>query len=332
MNIEEFRSPKTVEIYAKNIENFIDKVAIWYELRYPEYEINRLFPCITQENNSINDVMFQENPYIETLFDEDSDVRLLEWDSLYNTKSFIQSLTSIERSYLSRPRYFRDVVYFDDTNPICFYINSNGTVLESDNIGLFEKEELTSEKIKGKNIKGVISLLEKTGISIPEDSQLLKEVRYFDNRVYFKNELLNAIMYKIIERGGNKIGPRRAFMFAKEFDRDISIPMKYGVDIYDPGLRNFINEYLKAGGSKDLVCIKNYFIENNKDENDYETITISELLKEIWDSNDEKYTSEEKEVFKRLVDDISLIYGGESLQKERAKQLRIERRINKNIE
>ena len=139
-------------------------------------------------------------------------------------------------------------------------------------------------------------------------------------------------MYRIIERGGNKIGPRRAFMFAKEFDRDISIPMKYGVDIYDPGLRNFINEYLKAGGSKDLVCIKNYFIDNNKDESEYETITISELLKEIWDSNDEKYTSEEKEVFKRLVDDISLIYGGESLQKERAKQLRIERRINKNIE
>ena len=71
---------------------------------------------------------------------------------------------------------------------------------------------------------------------------------------------------------------------------------------------------------------------NNKKPIDYETITISELLKEIWDSNDEKYTSEEKEVFKRLVDDISLIYGGESLQKERAKQLRIERRINKNIE
>lgn len=33
-------------------------------------------------------------------------------------------------------------------------------------------------------------------------------------------------MYRIIERGGNRIGPKRAFLFAKEFGRDIRIPVR----------------------------------------------------------------------------------------------------------
>ena len=33
--------------------------------------------------------------------------------------------------------------------------------------------------------------------------------------------MLNCVMYRIIERGGNRIGPRRAFLYAKEFERNI---------------------------------------------------------------------------------------------------------------
>ena len=31
----------------KNMENLIDKMAIWYELRYPDYEIGKLLPTET---------------------------------------------------------------------------------------------------------------------------------------------------------------------------------------------------------------------------------------------------------------------------------------------
>lgn len=48
-------------------------------------------------------------------------------------------------------------------------------------------------------------------------------------------------------------------MFAKEFNLNIDIPMMYGVDESDPYLGNFILEYLKAGGSTNLVCLINYF-------------------------------------------------------------------------
>ena len=63
-------------------------------------------------------------------------------------------------------------------------------------------------------------------------------------------------MYRIIERGGNRFGPRRAFLFAKEFGRNIDVPMMYGVDTSDPGLRYFMNEYLKAGGNPENVYVR----------------------------------------------------------------------------
>ena len=84
-------------------------------------------------------------------------------------------------------------------------------------------------------------------------------------------------MYRIIERGGNRIGPRRAFLFAKEFNRNIDIPMMYGVDTSDPGLKQFVDEYIKAGGSKDLVCYGNYFSRSSKNEK-LETIKVREII------------------------------------------------------
>ena len=62
------------------------------------------------------------------------------------------------------------------------------------------------------------------------------------------------------------MGPRRAFLFAKEFGRNIDIPMKYGVDYSDPGLRSFILEYIKSGGRKDLKCYVGYFYRTNDNE------------------------------------------------------------------
>ena len=53
-DIEEYHQPI-------KIRNFIEKMAVWYELRYPDYEINKLLPRSNQENVEINDVMFNSN-------------------------------------------------------------------------------------------------------------------------------------------------------------------------------------------------------------------------------------------------------------------------------
>lgn len=59
-------------------------------------------------------------------------------------------------------------------------------------------------------------------------------------------------MYKMIVFGGKYYALRIAYLFAKEFDRDFTIHIKY-----EDG--SFINEYVENGGSKDLMCFIKYF-------------------------------------------------------------------------
>ena len=56
-DIGEFHKPN-------DMRNFIEKMAVWYELRYPDYEINRLMPGSNQERTIISNVMFNNNTII----------------------------------------------------------------------------------------------------------------------------------------------------------------------------------------------------------------------------------------------------------------------------
>ena len=111
-------------------------------------------------------------------------------------------------------------------------------------------------------------------------------------------------MYRIIERGGNRIGPKRAFLFAKEFDRSIDVPMMYGVDTTDPGLREFVNEYLRAGGSLGLACYRNYFFRASDNEK-VKIVRISEIVRYCWANTYEKYTKEEHDLHQSLVNSLA---------------------------
>ena len=236
--------------YLQPIEmrNFIEKMAVWYELRYPDYEINRLMPGSSQENVEINDVMFNSNRYINDLLDEESDIRALDWDEFYNTKAFINSLPSDERHLFQKPRY-RNLVYLEPNRMSAhLHLTSNGIVEESEGLGAYTQFKIKDKDLKGMNIKDVVKILQENGIILPINNELEATINNVENRSYQKEEMLNCVMYRIIERGGNRIGPRRAFLFAKEFGRNIDIPIMYGIDYSDPGLGRFMNEYIKAGG------------------------------------------------------------------------------------
>ena len=133
----------------------------------------------------------------------------------------------------------------------------------------------------------------------------------------------------IYERGGNRIGPRRAFLFAKEFGRNIEIPMMYGVDYSDPGLRKFINEYIKAGGSKDLLCYVGYFSRASKTEK-IDIVSMQELIRSIHNDCATKYTPEETELHQRMVNALASQVDIEEIKKEKVKQLRLQRKLEKS--
>ncbi|MDE6142225.1 MAG: hypothetical protein K2G03_06440 [Bacilli bacterium] len=62
------------------MRDFIEKMAVWYELRYPNYEINRLLPCTGQESTSVNEEMLVNNPCVKDLLEEENDIKYLDWE------------------------------------------------------------------------------------------------------------------------------------------------------------------------------------------------------------------------------------------------------------
>lgn len=311
---------------STELRNFIEKMAVWYELRYPDYEINRLMPCSNQEDIEISDIMFNKNRYINELLDENSDVRSLDWEEFYNTNAFINSLPLEEKSLL-KPRY-RTLVYVDVNNIMAhLHLTTNGIVRESEGFGEYTAFIVKDEELKGMHVKEVVELLKKKGISLPNNNELEDTINNVEYLQHKKEGILDCVMYRIIERGKNRTGPRRAFLFAKEFERDIDIPMMYGVNYSDPGLRQFINEYIKAGGSKELMCYVGYFSREN---DTLETVSIKELIKTIPNDCATKYTLEETELHQRIADVLESQVDQKELRKEEVKQLRIQRKLEKS--
>lgn len=321
-DIGEFHKPN-------DMRNFIEKMAVWYELRYPDYEINRLMPGSTQEAIEINDVMFNSNKYINELFDENADIRALDWDEFHNAKAFINSLSWDERYLFGRPRY-RDLVYIDPHRRSAhLHLTPKGFVELAEEIGSYTNFKVKDDELKGMHIKDVVNLLREKGISLPSGNELEETIKDVEKWNYQKEEMLNCVMYRIIERGGNRMGPRRAFLFAKEFRRNIDIPMMYAIDRSDPGLRLFINEYIKAGGSKDLICYVGYFSRINKMKK-LDTISIQDLILTQNNNAATFYTPEEKSLHQRMVNALANQVDQDEVRKEEVKQLRLQRRLEKS--
>ena len=110
------------------MRNFIEKMAVWYELRYPDYEINRIMYCTGQEPTQVSDEMFNKNNYINNQLDSNSEVKILDWDKFYNTKAFIHSLPSDEKKYFMKPQYPSIVYWNYGFSNAHLHLSKNGTV------------------------------------------------------------------------------------------------------------------------------------------------------------------------------------------------------------
>ena len=321
-DIGEYHAPR-------EMRDLIEKIAVWYELRYPSYEINRLMPGSGQEQINVNDVMFRNNPYVKELLDENSDAKELDWNDFYNTNVFMKSLPWEERCYFTKPRY-RNIVYLNPNSRVAhLHLTKNGSVEMAEDVTGYTKSVIKDEELTGLNVRDVVKLFQEKGIELPENNELEKTINEANKWIQQKEGILDCAMYRIIERGGNRIGPRRAFLFAKEFGRNIDIPMMYAVDRSDPGLRLFMNEYIKSGGSKDLECYVGYFSRASKKEK-LDTVTIQDLILTLWNNAATFYTPEEDELHQRLVNAIASQVDQETVKQEEVKRLRLERKLEKS--
>ena len=313
-----------------DIHDLIEKIAVWYETIYPKYVINDMMYCCGKEIKNIDKIMFEDNPYIQNNFDENSDVHLLEWPKLINIDSLIKSLPYEER-YVLDNYHFPSIIYLEPNNKKIkkahIHVNKDGIVDDAEYIYSFTTLVVKDEELIGLHVKEVAKLFMDRSVILPDGTEFIKCLDAYDRYLKTREGLLDAIMYRIIERGGSRIGPRRAFIFAKDFGRNIDIPMKYGVDHSDPGLRLFINEYIKAGGNPDLECYANYFEAKNADDK-IKTVSLRELIATHGYTSTKLHTPEEDELITRLV--TSLKPSPELVEKEIVKQKRIERKLAKS--
>lgn len=308
----------------RKMRNFIEKMAVWYELRYPDYEVARIMPYGEFEEKDINKIMFQDNPYVQTLLDEDSDTRQLDWDEFFNVKAFLASLPYQEKYFFMKPHY-REIIYFKQEYSIAhLHVTKNGIVEMAEGITELTGKRIYDDDLVGMSVKQVVALFKEKCIAMPKENGFDQAIKTVEIYKQCKEGMLDCVMYRIIERGGNRIGPRRAFLFAKEFRRNIDIPMMYAADTSDPNLREFINEYLKAGGYTDLTCYENYFCRASKWDQ-VSKITVAELL-----SIKQEYTEEEQELHERLVNVLASRINQTELQHEEVMRLRLKRRLEKS--
>lgn len=222
-------------VEVRKIRNFIEKMAAWYEFRFPDEEVIRLFNHDNADDENYNN--FSSNIYS---FD-------------YN--KFFECLNFDEKSFLDDFKY-PNLFYLDHDNCAHLHLNSDGIVENSEYVFTYTNFKVKDEELIGMHIKDVVELFKDRKVDSSCSCELNNLIDSIDKKTYFKNEILNCVMYRLIESG--RVGARRAFLFAEDFERDIDIPMMYGIDISDKELKCFIDEYLKAGGSKDLICYANY--------------------------------------------------------------------------
>lgn len=310
-NIGEYHCPR-------EMRDFIEKMAVWYELRYPDYEINRTLPCTGQDSQYVNEEMFVNNSCVKDLLGEDNDIKHLDWSDFYNFEAFYNSLTSEERYFFSEPAY-PSLLYYDSNNYGHVHLKSDGTIYDVSGIPFLENFAYRCDEI---NIKDVVDYIKSN--NIPYGEEFIAAVKRYEDCKKSQEGMLDSVMYRIIERGGNRFGPRRAFIFAKEFKRDLSIPMIYGYDTSDPGMRKFMNEYLHAGGSPDIVCLVNYFSRAHK----YEELnreSFHKMLRTTPDNCLKKYTDEETELQQRLT---SIIAYQANLKADQSKWMKHLKKVN----
>ena len=312
------------------ILNFINKMAIWYEFRFPNSEIDNIFNEkdkresileITNKSEGMNDLLYFS-------LDDSTKDNLANtlWSDLLDTKTFLNTLSYNEKELLEKPKYPSSVTDYNVNLSVDLTANGKITYIHGRNhsTGLLGQEIFG---FKNKNIEELLNYLKENEIKICE---FLETVDWYKKRVLFKEKLLDNVLYRIIELGGAYYGVKRGYLFAKEFKRDLDIPLTYYTPLYESN-RVLLNDYLKNGGNKNLVCASGYFINNRN---------IEEVSLSNWyNLKSTRKTHEELEMYKKIVTILKneVSRNSDELKKhqqekdrEEIQQKRLERKLEKS--
>lgn len=283
----------------------VNKITDWYQTRYPDKFIDIYFERYGEVDN-INDFVF-----------EGTKKPNMDWNDIYNAKVFFNLLSPSLKNYISRPRYPRSIFAGKYTQEV-IDLSAKGTILFAhifeDYVGKHIKE-LYSDIID-KNLKnytdGYSILIRDLKEEIP---RVIKE---YEDEVKAKEIMFDCVIYNLLDYWSLEHGACRALLFAEEFNRNIDIPLIYGLGFNNDN-RAFFNYYLMLGGDPNLECYENYEIDN------YNKVYLKDVIQ-----NSNKYTKYEKEMYERIATVLKSSLPND-IEKRKVKQKRIERKLNRNI-
>lgn len=247
----------------EELANLLQKTAVWYELRYPDYEIENHIPSVVGDVNYSSTILSenQEINKVKNFFSSEEQVvisnflDLLNWEEFYSARTFIRSLPFKEFLFFGKVKY-PNILYLDNFNTL--KLSRKGRILETS----FKKDKQNLTPIvMHKFLSEIKDVLFENFDCIEE---IEEAISLYEKTVKLKQLFLETVLVTIILRGGNQIGPRRGMMLATEFKLDLSLPMIYGIDKSDPFLNGFISHYLSLGGEKDIIFYEDYFKKKKK--------------------------------------------------------------------
>lgn len=205
---------------CERLRNFIEKMACWYEIRYPNQRIDDVLSGKEKEELNTNDWNVRDK---------------------YDYQSFFNSLDSNEKRYLIKPSY-PELIYPIKGNPMHFHVSSDGIIEDSE----------YKEEFKGCHLRDVINYFPVTKRFLRGELYgAVKRIEQLERRQML---LLYCVMYRLIERGYRNYGAKRALLFANEFKLRSDIAMIYGVDLEDEKMKDFASYYIDSSGDTNINC------------------------------------------------------------------------------
>ena len=309
------------DIRVTEMKNFIEKMTIIYEIIYPDIAFFQAKEGEFVDNTIVSQIMFPKNTNQVSSIDETN--------KELKIRQMIKLLSDEERSLLRKARYNEEINLVSNNiwNPWDRVRLTKRGFVEQAYLNK-KSSALKDEKLKGYHIKEVVEKLKAKDITEKAYIELIDEIKRVDKLNKQRDEMLECIMFRIMERGNDFLGARRALIFANDFKTNLDEPLAYEINgtTEEFDIAAFLKQYREFGGNIEhaktlLFSDKSLYQWCYEDKDDLE---LAENLK----------TSEEKalehHLKERLVSTLYQTIDQEKLKKEKVKQLRIERKLNKN--
>ena len=206
------------------LQKFINVMATWYTLRYP----SEVLESDSMPSTKIDRLLTNQNEYLDFVL-----------KGPVNKRNMVLVRDDVDRDILLTMKV--------DENLKVVCVVENNTNLDK-------------TMFLNKNLKEIVNILRENNIVLYDEKtpfNILEVIKEYEKQEYFKKGLLNTIMGEVISRD-LKYGALRGMKFAKEFNLDLTEPLRYGIGTDDDINRKLIKEYLEVSSNQDVECYLDY--------------------------------------------------------------------------